>query len=219
MVSGINVPLELAVLLCMAALAAGVWAGRRREIRRLDPRRNPLADLMHPETLTHAVDLATRRNAVRGASQAVLHGRIDQLAAMRNVWSPETRDQVHGHVAAVMRAGLRRDDKFIEAEGDGFTIIIPGADERTAARIADRLRRSLARLRLSQLGGNAHLTASFGVAAEQFGDTDNTLVRRAQQALKAALAQGNDHVITASEIEDVTLLPSPEPAAVTASAA
>ncbi len=218
MITGIDVPLEVAAALCLACLAAGLWAGRMLTIRQLAPRRSLVADLLPPAALLQVVDLTARRNAERAGSQAVLSGRIDQLAGLRGVWNPDIREQVQGHVAAVMRAGLRRGDSFAASQGDHFTITIPGADERTAARIADRLRRSLARLRLSHLGGNGRITASFGVAAEQFGDTGDALVRRAQQALNAALARGEGHVITASEIEDIIMLPAPA-AAPTASAA
>ena len=57
------------------------------------------------------------------------HGRIDQLAVMRFNWNANTCAEVREHLAAVMRAGLRRDDSMSLAEGDGFTIIVPCTDE------------------------------------------------------------------------------------------
>jgi len=225
--TGIEVPLELATLLCAATLAAGVWAGQVRTNRRLDPRRAPVDDpvreLLKQENLSKAIDLAARRNAAREGAQAMLHGRIDQLAQVSELWNPATRSEVREHIAAVMRAGLRRDDRMTLGPdargGDGFTIIIPGADERTAVRIADRLRRTLAQLRLPQLGSEARLTASFGIAAERFGDGADGLDVRARRALDAALAKGADHVVPASEIEEVMLLPAPGTALPAASAA
>ncbi len=210
MITGIEVPLELTALLCAACAAAGTWGGRFRAKRRLDTRRDPLRDLMKPDVLDDAVDLAIRRNALREGSHAMLHGRIDQLAALRATWNPDIRNQVQQHIAAVMRAGLRRGDRIaMGADGWGderFTILIPGADERAAVRIADRLRRSLAKLNLPQLGGAVRLTASFGVAADRFGENSEGLNQRARRALDAADA---DHVVPASEIEEVILLPAP----------
>ena len=225
--TGIEVPLELAVLLCAAALAAGAWAGQARTNRRLDPRRapagDPLRELLKRENLAKAIDLAARRNAAREGARAMLHGRIDQLAQVSEVWNPATRIEVREHIAAVMRAGLRRDDRMALGTdgrgGDAFTIIIAGADERAAVRIADRLRRTLAQLRLPQLGSEARLTASFGIAAERFGDGADGLDTRARRALDAALARGADQVVPASEIEEVMLLPAPGTAQPTASAA
>jgi diguanylate cyclase (GGDEF)-like protein len=225
--TGIEVPLELAAVLCAASLAAGVWGGQVRANRRLDPRRaradDPVRELLKPENLSRAIDLAARRNAAREGAQAMLHGRIDQLAQVSELWNRATRSEVREHVAAVMRAGLRRDDRITLSPdgrgGDGFTIIIPGADERTAVRIADRLRRALAQLRLPQLGSEARLTASFGIAAERFGDGAEGLDDRARRALDAALAKGADHVVPASEIEEVMLLPAPAATALPAASA
>lgn len=214
MVTGIEIPLEAALLLSAVAAAAGVWAGRALANRRLDPRRNPLRELMKPAVLTQAIDLAARRDALREGSHAVLHGRIDQLSGLRTIWNADTRDQVHEHIAAVMRAGLRRNDRIALGASDGddarFTVLIPGADERAAVRIAERLRRSLAQLRLPQLGSGVPLTASFGVAADRFGEGPEGLDGRARRALDAAEA---DHVVPASEIEEIILLPAPAPAA------
>ncbi|WP_017666117.1 GGDEF domain-containing protein [Porphyrobacter sp. AAP82] len=213
--TGIEVPLEVAAMLCAGCSAAGVLAGNLRAKRRLDPRRakpsDPLRALHKPEVLAEAVDLAARRNALRDGSQAVLHGRIDQLGALGTVWNSDTHAEVRAHVAAVMRASLRRGDRMAQGGKDGFTITIAGADERAAVRIADRLRRRLAQLRLPQLGSEAHLTASFGVAAKRFGDADDAIMRRARRALDEAVAKGADHVVPASEVEEIMLLPAPAP--------
>jgi diguanylate cyclase (GGDEF)-like protein len=214
-ITGIEVPLELAALLCAASLAAGTLAGRartnRRRERRLSDRNDPLAPLLRPEVLAGAIDMATRRNAARASSRAVLHGRIDQFSAHANNWSGETRREVREHVAAVMRAGLRRDDRIAVVEGDGFTIDVRGADERAAVRIANRLRHTLAQLHFPHLEGVSALTASFGVAAARFGEGDSGLGHRARQALDAAAMRGADIVVPASEIEEIMLLPAPSP--------
>lgn len=212
-----NVPLELAVLLCAASFAGGLWAGHKRANRRLDPRRICLrmapGEMAVPLGLAEAIDLGARRDARRAASRAVLHGRIDRLGAGHPSLTPELRAQFAAHVEAVMRAGLRRDDRISigtdPSGSDRFTIVIPGADEHSAVRIADRLRRKLARLHLSHLGGGDGLSASFGVAAERYGEGSDGLVQRARRALDAAVAQGPGHVVPASEIEEVFLLPAP----------
>jgi diguanylate cyclase (GGDEF)-like protein len=214
--TGIEVPLEVAALLCAGCVAAGAWLAGARANRQLDPRRaaasGPLGALHNPEVFSKAVDLAARRNAARAASHAVLHGRIDQIEMLGPIWTSDTHAEVREHVAAVMRASLRRGDRMAPTEGDAFTIILSGADERAGVRIADRLRRRLGQLRLPQVGSEAPLTASFGVAAaERFSDGADSIARRARRALDAAVAKGADHVVPASEIEEIMLLPAPSP--------
>jgi diguanylate cyclase (GGDEF)-like protein len=217
------VPLELAVL--MGVVCAGIGAmgglslGQARERRRIDPPRpappDALRALFQPAMLADAVDRAARASLGGRSDHAVLHGRIDQFAALHPEWNAATRDAMRAHVAAVMRAGLRRGDSIAIAEGTagaGFTILVPGADERAALRIAERLRRALGKLRLPQLGATGPLTATFGVAAERPGDDIEVIDQRARRALDAALAQGADHVVPASAIEEILLLPAPDTA-------
>ncbi len=212
MATGIIVPLEVAVLLCAGCAFVGGWLGHWRSARHLDARPDPVRDLLKRENLGRTIDLALHRNARRSASHALLHGRIDQFAQGPSGWSHDTCDEVRDHVAAVMRVGLRRQDRIALNEADGFTIFIPGADERAAVHIADRLRRTLKQLRLPQLGKDVRLTASFGVAAERFGESHEGLDRRARNALEAAVANGADRVVPASDIEEILLLPAPAPA-------
>lgn len=223
MTSGIDLPLEMAVLLCGVFAMVGAWFGHWRTTRQIVPRRNLLNDMLRPENLGPAIDLALHRNARRRTAHAVLQGRIDQFSDSREGWSPDTNEQFRKHIAAVMRVGLRGGDRIRmgggQVQGDGFTIFIPGADERAAVHIADRLRRKLGSVHLPQFGDEVRLTASFGVAADRFSESDEGLSRRARRALDAAMAKGMDHVVLASEIEEIMLLPAPTPSLSAGSAA
>lgn len=203
MITGIEVPLEMAALLGAVCAVAGVWTGRLRAGR--------LADLLRPAKLSETIKLAARRHALRAGSPAVLHGRIDQLGTISDTWHTANHDEMREHVAAVLRAGLRRDDRVAFGRGNDFTISVTGANAHAAVGIADRLRRKLSRLRLPHLQGEAQLTASFGVAAERIGEGPGGLDRRARGALRSAVAKGTDHVVAASEIEEILLLPAPVP--------
>ena len=209
MITGFEVPLEAAIAASLAALALGILAERSRFHRKLDDAVNPLAGLFAPGVLESAAEEANRRLAGRMASQAVLRGRIDQIAMLRTGWDSAARDQVLGHIASVMKAGIRRGDRFEHIEGEGFTIVMPGADEQAAMGVAERLRRALAHMTLPQSGMHYHFTASFGVAAGRSGDCGETLVARARAALEAAQKAGSDHVVAASEIEEIKFLPAP----------
>lgn len=209
MIIGIAVPLEAAMAASLAALLLGIYVGQERVRRRQHTAPDPLSGLFVPATLESAIDGANRRFNSRVAAQAVLRGRIDQIASLRTGWDAQTREQVLGQIAAVMQAGVRRDDSFARIEGDGFTILMPGADERAAVGVADRLRHALTQIRLPQFAGENPFTASFGVAAGRADDSRDNLVARARAALEAAQQAGSDHVVAASEIEEVMFLPAP----------
>jgi diguanylate cyclase (GGDEF)-like protein len=213
MVTGIEVPLEAAIAAWLAALALGVFAERARKRLRRAPASDPLSGLFTPETFETVVESANRRAGDPVPARAVLHARIDQIAMLRSGWNAEAREAVLDHVATVMKAGIRREDRLARVEGDGFTIIMSGADETAAKGAADRLRRALAQIRLPQFGTDNAFTASFGVASGRADETGDKLVKRALAALNAAQKVGSDQVVAASEIEEVIFLPAPGPSA------
>lgn len=217
MATGVSVPLELAGVLCAGFALAGIWAGRvlSGDARGRPPR--PLRAARTPDVTAQAIDLAARRSSMRGASQAVLHGRVRPLGMRPSDLDSESRKQMCDHVAAVMRASLRPSDRVTLAEGDGFTIVLPGTDERSAIRIADRLRHKLARVPWHNLSAGPGLSARFGVAAGRHGQPVENIAARARRALNAAWDHRNDHVVPASAIEEILLLPPPV-AAVSAAA-
>ncbi|MFN3864224.1 MAG: GGDEF domain-containing protein [Erythrobacter sp.] len=209
MITGIAVPLDAAMAASLAALLMGIAVGQGWARRTRHPAPDALSGLFAPATLQTAIEGANRRLNSRVAAQAVLRGRIDQIASLRSGWDPQTREQLLEQIAAVMQAGVRRDDSFARIDGDGFTIVMPGADERAAVGVANRLRRALARIKLPQLGRANPFTASFGVAAGPTDDSRDNLVARAHAALEAAQKAGSDQVVAASDIEEVVLLPAP----------
>lgn len=215
MLSGIELPLEVAALLCAGCMLVTAWASHRRTVERLDPRRtlrqDPLRDLLKPDNLGPAIDLAVHRDAQRRAANAMLHGQIDQLALHEGTWTRESAEAVRAHVAAVIRIGLRRQDRIQLDQGALFSILIPGADERAAVRIAERIRCTLAPLPLPGGDPEARLTVSFGVAAERVGEGRDGVEHRARRALEAAVMQGCDRVVPASDVDEIALLPPPAP--------
>ncbi|WP_296718397.1 GGDEF domain-containing protein [Erythrobacter sp.] len=176
---GIEVSLEAAMAAWLVALVLGAVIGQKRQRGMQNSAPDPLSGLFARSVLENVIDSANRRIASRAPAQAVLHGRIDQIAALRAGWDFQAREQFLGNVAAVMKASIRSDDNFISAQGDGFTIVMPGADESAAKGVADRLRRALAQAKLPLFGSNNAFTASFGVAAGSASDSSKTLVARA----------------------------------------
>ncbi|MEQ5787016.1 GGDEF domain-containing protein [Erythrobacter sp. NFXS35] len=208
--TGIEVSLEAAIAACLLTLALGALIGRGRHIGQQAIVSDPLTDLFAPRNFGKIIDGANRRAAGQAAAQAVVHGRIDQTATLHAGWNLQAREEFLGHVSAVMKAGIRHDDTFIRAEGAGFTIVMPGADERAAKGVAERLRGALALIRLPQFGSGNAFTASFGVAAGTAADRSKTLVARALAAVEAAQTAGVDHIVVASEMQDVIFLPAPD---------
>lgn len=154
-----------------------------------------------------------RRVAPSHPRGSVLRGRIDHLSQVRSVWGEGARKEAISEVARVMRAGLRDTDIVVEAEGPAgdasFIILAKDASEEEASSIAKRLLRGIAMAKVEGMDKGFGLTASFGVAARRPNETATEWHARAGSALDAAQTSGEDYVMSASEWEEVVLLPPP----------
>lgn len=175
---------------------------------------DPLDGFFAPDRFKAEIEATERRSKPLKPRSAMLRGHIEHLAQVRTLWGPKTRADALAQIAQVMRAGVRKTDMVIEAEGpegDGsFVILAHNASEKDADGIARRLLKTLGSTRISGIGDQMRLTARFGVAARQPGESEEQWHDRARAALAAALTSGEEQIITASEWEEIALLPAPD---------
>jgi diguanylate cyclase len=87
--------------------------------------------------------------------------------------------------------------------GEEFTIVLPSVKLHDAAKIAEKIRDTILTKRLTNKSTNeplARITMSMGVAQYSDGETDEALLKRADQALYTAKNQGRNRV----EFSDTT---------------
>jgi hypothetical protein len=207
-ITGIAVPLEVVAVLCVTFAVLGGWAGRHYTLQRLPAHGGPAPWAERPPQQATVIAFAAHPNAAPETPRAVLLGRISVMSRKADVHNADTMKQV----ADVLRASLRRDDRVTIREGATFSVEIDGTDEGVAAKIAQRLRDAVARLRFPHGRGQTRFSANFGVAAGHGGIAGDVLIRRAREALGMALHDGEEHIVKASEIEEIRLLPPPDPA-------
>lgn len=205
MITGIEVPLELAIVACAIFAGAGLWTGRVRNVRPPDQ----MAFMPPPLRSRFGASLADRRRRARAHEHTVLHARIEHSGNLAE-WTPELRQQVLDRVADVMRAGLRRDDRLVQSGPDDLTITIRGADTRTALQVAQRLREALAQLPFPHLSGDARVSARLGLAGLRGPKLRNGSIPRSHGGRNAAGSKtGHGHIVDGCEMEEIILLPAP----------
>jgi diguanylate cyclase (GGDEF)-like protein len=100
-------------------------------------------------------------------------------------------DTVLQEVAHTMRASLRAGDSIYRVGGEEILVVLPGATKVDAVKIAKRLQLAVRDLRPA----GVRMTVSIGAAVSRPGGFDvDDLVRRADEALYAAKANGRDGV-------------------------
>jgi diguanylate cyclase (GGDEF)-like protein/PAS domain S-box-containing protein len=142
------------------------------------------------------------QRARSGRSFAVLMLDIDRFKSINDDHGHDGGDIVLSALVLACRAELRTVDMLARWCGEEFLILLPGTESEAAVEIAERLRETVAAMRVP-IGGNVSIafTISVGVAVPVSNDLHD-LLRRADIALYAAKSGGRNCVkIAASEIE------------------
>ena len=130
-----------------------------------------------------------------GQSHALLLCDLDHFKRVNDELGHAAGDAVLQDVAYTMRAVLRAGDSIYRIGGEEILVVLPGASEKDAVAIAERLRQAVRKRRPAGVG----VTISIGAAVTK-PDTVNTddLVARADAALYSAKASGRDAVFVAN---------------------
>ncbi|MEE4337239.1 GGDEF domain-containing protein [Erythrobacter sp.] len=201
----------MALAMVVTAFALTRRPPTKASVTRARAAQGALEGLFGTDRFERELRRAARRSQRPYSGESVVMARIDHLHCVERIRGEDMRREAAARVARIMRAGLRRTDKFHTIPGDGFVIVIEGAREAEAAGIAGRLRHVLARTTHSGHGDAMRVTASFGVAERRAGESFDTAQAKAQDALDAAMHCGEDCVVMASEIEEILCLPPPAP--------
>ena len=133
--------------------------------------------------------------ARRGSSSlTLLLADIDDFKTINDTHGHQIGDAVLQAVAGVLRSAVRVFDVCARYGGDEFAILMPSSDQSSVAASAERIRRSVADFGGDEEGGSRlpRVTMSVGVAVIEPGDTPPDLVRRADECLYVAKAEGKN---------------------------
>ncbi|MGH3509190.1 MAG: GGDEF domain-containing protein [Nocardioidaceae bacterium] len=140
------------------------------------------------------------RAAQERDSVAVLLLDLDNFKLVNDLLGHAAGDDLLTRVAEVCKAELREADQLARYGGEEFVVLLPGASVDEARQVGERLRRAVERLQVQPVTGSTGLaaTASVGVSVgPSEGDTFDTLVDRADQAMYVAKRNGKNQVALA----------------------
>lgn len=145
------------------------------------------------DRLGEQADLVERH--VHASSVAMLD--VDEFKRINDGHGHLVGDEVLVSVARYLLDNLRPFDMVFRYGGDEFLVCAPGADLRVMCRVAERLRRGVARLdQPDHDGGHFRATVSIGVAELEAGLPVLGCVKRADGALYLAKTSGRNRVST-----------------------
>ncbi len=145
------------------------------------------------ETLAREVDRAQRY----GSSLAVLMTDVDDMKDVNDRLGHPAGDAVLQNLAAILLEAVRSVDVPGRWAGDEFLVILPDTGSRQAEQLARRLRGRCHERPTRVEQTEIPTTLSIGVTAYTPNDTPDSLIRRVDQALYQAKADGRDEIATA----------------------
>ncbi|TVQ35552.1 MAG: diguanylate cyclase [Geminicoccaceae bacterium] len=147
-----------------------------------------------------------RRPTLRGGAVIMLD--LDHFKALNERYGHAAGDAALQAAAEVVRRSLRRGDEAYRWGGEEF-LIVTRSDLAGALRVAERLRRAVAAEELTFRGLSLRFTASLGVAESDLAEPLEETIRRADEALYRAKAQGRNRTIAATAAPAAILDPVP----------
>lgn len=115
----------------------------------------------------------------------------DRFKQVNDTWGHNQGDIVLRGVAQHIQGQLRHIDTLARWGGEEFAVLLPQTDLEAAHLVAGRICRSLAQNVFERVG---RVTASFGVAMYQTGESASALLGRADEALYCAKRNGRNRV-------------------------
>jgi diguanylate cyclase (GGDEF)-like protein/PAS domain S-box-containing protein len=180
--------------------------------------RDGLTELYNRRFFDESLDREYRRARRDNALEiSLLMLDVDHFKQYNDLYGHQAGDECLKVVAnAIGRACKRPPDTPARYGGEEFAVILPNTTFEGAAILAERMRSQISMLLLQQPGeSERRVTVSIGVASiSPYYDTQDTLVRKADEALYRAKAFGRNRVWPA--IEDFRPGMEPAPAVVEA---
>lgn len=119
---------------------------------------------------------------------------IDHFKRVNDTHGHQAGDQVLVRLARLAAGSVRNLDVLARWGGEEFVLLTPGCDIGAAEQAAEKLRQKIASTPFETVG---QVTSSFGVAQFAPGDSAQSLVARADEALYQAKGAGRNRVVIA----------------------
>ncbi|MHA6690529.1 GGDEF domain-containing protein [Devosia sp. A449] len=180
---------------------------------------DPLTKIANRKSFDDGLEAAIGEAGLNNTPLCLMIIDIDHFKSFNDTYGHQTGDQVLRLVAMTLKSNIKGQDLAARYGGEEFVAILPSTDIEGAVIVAENIRRAIQAKQLLKRSTNEKLgriTASFGVAAYQSGDTPGALIERADRCLYAAKHAGRNRVISetalASMLAEAALL-QPETAA------
>ncbi len=192
---------HLLSLFAIAYYILKLWRERENEVQRLSYT-DSLTELLNRRSIMVNLKKVWKQCQLTNKPFSVLMIDLDHFKQINDSWGHDIGDQVLKHAANILKKSVRQLDYVGRYGGEEFLIILPELDSEAAAKIADRIRQTLAsEPTKTDKGESLLITMSQGLSHFQPGSTLNAeeVIQSADQALYEAKAKGRNQLVIATD--------------------
>ncbi len=159
-----------------------------------------LTSLANRRTVSLAGDRAFHSAQRHGKALSVALIDVDHFKGVNDRYGHDSGDLALKHIADMLQKASRKEDLLGRHGGEEFVVLLDQTDREQSVQAAERLRLGVSD-QVMKIGSHSiPMTVSIGLATLESGDKNfNDLLRRADQALYAAKANGRNRVEAAKE--------------------
>lgn len=160
---------------------------------------DPLTGLHNRRHFNDVLPRELRRAHRNGDSVGLIMADIDYFKRLNDRLGHQAGDEALRHVALTLGCCVRRPSDYVfRLGGEEFAILTGNATAESAVALSEILRSKIEELQLSNPDHpQGIVTISLGIALSASGDSSDSLVRRADEALYDAKANGRNQVAKA----------------------
>jgi len=167
---------------------------------------DPLTGVFNRRHMERTLRDAIERKRRSSASASLLLIDVDHFKRINDRFGHATGDSVLKGIASLVSKRARKLDLLFRIGGEEFILLLPDAQEEAAAVVAEQLRASVAE---SPLVEGQQITVSIGVSELQGGESLDSWMKHADDALYSAKKAGRNRVVCGGPLrpeQDASLL-------------
>ncbi|MBC7699184.1 diguanylate cyclase, partial [Aquabacterium sp.] len=193
-----NLITVLVILIALAAMYYRLVTQSEQQLREMVAT-DPLTRLRNRRSVldTSTSEAAKQRRDGRPLSFVLCD--VDHFKVINDTHGHEAGDDVLKAVARILRSGVREVDHAARWGGEEFLLLLPETALPGAGLLANRLRESIAELRVPGKDGPLSVTMTFGISTLHLNEPIDQAIARADKALYDGKRRGRNRVELANE--------------------
>lgn len=162
-----------------------------------------LTSLINRRGLEKRLELERIRARQNDSPFSIIMVDIDHFKKVNDTFGHLVGDSILRSLARMIKDHLRRNDIAARYGGEEFLILLPETDIEGARAVGQKIRKALStkEWKLKKNGDSiGRITVSMGIALYKFNEPEESLIKRADDALYLAKDNGRDQIVTQQEL-------------------